>query len=420
MFLSSHVDGSAHYSNQIYGNNYDFSSRHNSAGPLQPLETPHLFLRVPRVKSEYEALARRFIEALRSRLPLGRIEHVIVRDERSNPGSYARPDFSCVLLTSDSKARFNSALFYPGQRFWLKRAGGPLVATGSLSRWIETSRENWSDADIRALCVGHRIFKHEPTWRELAENQDKFFLLLFFNDVMDLEVPLFPRARANGRNIVVLENNALQLAWLYADDCDLNFPPEDTGTPVHRHRHHSHRFQWERLLSIEVSNALDDRMPRNGKFQDRVAIVNDALAAYFRILDGRRKEVLNDFSEDDLTIIAEVAEELSHDSYENRSELQHFLRMRGEASAVSGEAVGAQLIEIAEHLAELTSDDFEIVFDEAQRLTACMSSLERRKSTGRWRTIVREHHVERRFEEEFGHETNSELILGDEERSDRG
>ena len=108
------------FCNRILDVDYCCSATSLSAGTHELLEWPELIERIPAVAAELVPMRERWRRTLSRRLPLPSISHIVIQDEEANPGSYACPDFSCVLLTADSAQRLNTDLFLPGQTFWLK------------------------------------------------------------------------------------------------------------------------------------------------------------------------------------------------------------------------------------------------------------------------------------------------------------
>jgi len=274
------------FCNRILDLDYCSSGSSPSAGTHELLEWPELIERIPAVAAELIPMRERWRRTLSRRLPLPSISHVVIQDEEANPGSYACPDFSCVLLTADSAERLNTHFFFPGQTFWLKRTAGPIVARATLDRWIVGSRCDWTSGDLLHAAAGYPIARHRAFWETLDDRPDRAFLLLHLKNAAVLDVPIYPAAEARGRRVIALSDHGQHMAWLYADGCVLKIPiPRLDQQPIALR----YQFRWEPLLHPEVSMRLTERTRKGGRFRERVAALNGALLEYFTLSTSSRR-----------------------------------------------------------------------------------------------------------------------------------
>jgi hypothetical protein len=352
--------GAAHFVNSILGETYDFACDHEFAVGPEVLESPGFLHRVPRVASQLALFRSRFREKLLQRVSIREMQHIIIQDAEHNQGSYAQPDFSCLLLLGSREHRLDAALFAPGQTLWLKYASGPIVARGKLVRWIAASRRNWTDRDIRGICSDSTLGNDRSTWLRLANSSAGYFLLLECEEAEALDVPIHPAEHAYGRTIVTLTTPAQQIAWLHSDFSDFQLPADSSTKPVKFYPFY--RFRWEDELDMEVSDAIDDRMPRSGGFFDRVRVVNQALREYFALLEIETA-VHTVLHEDELTFLAEIVEEAQVDGRMSQRELVEHIRSSGVALALKRAIDGANLLHLATYVGSLRPTEYAALID---------------------------------------------------------
>jgi hypothetical protein len=357
-----------HYVNLIYEHIYDFCEDHLELKDPQVIEDPDFFLRVPAVAADIATFRARWRASLTKPLPVCQTKHVILQDEHDHQGTYAKPDFSCLLLLGSREHRLDAARFAPGQHFWLKFSGGPIVANGKLDRWIVGSRSVWSNDDLRSICATTTLFAHAPTWQRVQDSLASHFLLLFLRDAEVLDVPLMPTEAAYGRTIVPLHTIAREIAWLHNDACELNLPASPLPGKGERTQIPHYRFLWEEELDIEVSRAIDERMPRGGRFWDRVRIVNEALREYFSLIDEVGSEVTSAFREDELIALAEIVDEAGVDGRLSQAVLARYVREAGEALLFSDHNEARGLLDVAAILSGITPTEYARLIDDVKRI----------------------------------------------------
>lgn len=350
--------GESHYVNSLLGEVFDVLRDHLSIVDYQFLDDPEALCRVPHVNRQVRLFEERLRNELTRRLPILETQHVIFQNVDDNPGSYARPEFSSVLLLGSREHRLDAELFAPGQTMWLKFVKGPIVARGTLVRCVGGLRRDWSDADIRSVCRRTALSTHAPTWERLSHSSATRFMLIEVDDAEALDVPIYPRDRGYGASILPLSTLARQIAWLDGDIAPVDLPLDESPplryTPFYR-------FRWEDELDAEVTTAIDQRMPKSGRFFDRVRIVNQALREYFAMIDAAGEDL--GLTDDEVTLLSEVLEESGATARLTRRELLECLAANARsASDEQSDAAGA-LLYVAESVASLSSPEYARLMD---------------------------------------------------------
>lgn len=375
--VSRATDGRNHFFNRILGVDYDFWPDHVAEGTGESIEYPQLLETVPLVANVIRTVRAEWRTALRKRKPLRDIAHLIVQHEEDNAGSWASPDFSCVVITADSRERLNTRSFYPGQTFWLKRSRGEIVAKGHLDRWIVGERKEWTIDDLLSVIGSHPLARNRALWERLAHSHDRAFLLAFLTEAQALDIPVYPFFRSYGQRVIDLPDAASQIGWLYADGCILNLPPRREQSTFHK----GFEFRWEPLLSPDVSAALTERMPPNGRFRDRIAIVTDSLRDYFNFLSSvSQSEALDEITFDERTMLAELLEDAPEDS-EPAEYLVDALLQLGQSCAYGGAITpnGAELITLSQTLEQLSREHMVVLLDDLRKLKTGLEAPRRRR-----------------------------------------
>lgn len=375
-------DGSDHFVNSFLDTHYDFTLDH--ASPVEPeiIESPDLFRKVPRVARQLVPFGQRFRMQLERRLPILEMHHVVIQDLADNPGSYVSPDFSTVLLLASRPQSLDAANFAPGQACWLKLAKGPIVAHATLTRWIAGSRNNWTDSDLRAICRSTSLEMHRPTWQRVAESSAIHFLLISLENPEVLNVPLYPNEQAYGRAVVSLTTPVEQVAWLYGNTCDL---PARVQPELELARHEPlYRFRWERELDIEVSLAIDERMPVGGRFWDRVRIVNHGMREYFYFTD-EASHVTELFTDDELTALAEIVEREDVSGRISQRQLAAHARTAGQAIVLDGREIGIDLLRVAETIESLSLAEHMALSDAVSTIVPRLAQLDDGRRRSWWK-----------------------------------
>lgn len=361
-----------HFVNCVLDQVFDFTEDHAGATDPEVLDSPRFLHSVPRVADQLKLFRSRLREQFKERLPIAEIQHVVIQELAENPGSHVHPDFSCVLMLGSRERHLDADLFAPMQTFWLKFTNGPIVARARLTKWLSASRLNWTDDDIRSACHDSVLSTHRATWNRLSESTAGQFLLMWLEAAEPLDVPIYPRERGSGRAIIPLPTRAHQVAWLDSD-CDVHFALESAPTVRYQP---FYRFRWEDELDIEVSRAIDDRMPKSGRFFDRVRIVNHALREYFSFIENNA-DLEESFTEDEITMLAEILEDREVDGSALQRELVRDVQSIGQELAVRASADGVALLHLARHVESLSATQFAVLMDTVYTVVPRLSRIDK-------------------------------------------
>jgi len=366
-----------HFVNLIGGEELDLTHDHSDVahgriGEIVP--SPELLCGVPRIAMQLRDVKSRLCAELGRRLPIREIQHVVIQEQDENLGSAIRPEFTCALLLGSGERRLDTGLLAPGQTVWLKFTNNRIVARGKVMTWVSALRREWTDDDIRSVCRDTALAEDHATWRRLADSPANHFVVLFIDAAEALDVPIFPNDRGYGRAIVPLTTLAHQIAWLHSDidqKLPLYAPPAAPYTPFYR-------FRWEHELDADVSRAIDDRMPKGGRFLDRVRIVNEALREYFALIE-RQPDVSAEFTGDELTFLAEIIEDGEIDGRVSQRQLVQRTRWLGEGLVIEGNDDGATLLHLAELVDSLSAGEYSVLMDAVYRIVPRLYRLNDRR-----------------------------------------
>jgi len=164
-------------------------------------------------KTSYELLLYRFDAIADITLPLGKQDHIAIRDPNYVAGTSARPEVAIFTYDRKDRIPLPDKRLSPGQNVWMKWTGGPIVACSSVLSWHTERFTNGNINTVRELALGTHLYGLDDYWARVQKKDSGWVTAVRLKNERWMDRPFYG-ARLRGSPWLHLDTLRKKIIWL--------------------------------------------------------------------------------------------------------------------------------------------------------------------------------------------------------------